>query len=111
MVTITVDLPNEVARSITHWLAPIVELSRLELRTQAATVANETTRFLLADPSADDVLQHKLSSTSQSRVRQLLALNQADLLGETEHRELDEMGQIEHIMQMTKLKIMAEKRV
>lgn len=108
MVEITVQMPEKLAVKATRWLKTILELNMIEFQTSAAMVANETIRFLLDAPTAADLLAHKPSATAQARLRRLLTLNQAELLGEVEQRELDELEQIEHIMRITKLQIAAQ---
>ena len=49
-----------------------------------------------------------MSKRAQERLRRLLALNGAGMLGEMEQLELDEIQQIEHIMIMLKTQIAEE---
>ena len=110
MVDVTVEVPERLADKITRWLGTIIELNMLTLTTPAAVVANETTRFLFTNPTPDEVLNNFLSEQSQSRVRDLLHANREGTLTKEGDRELDELGEIEHIMRMTKLRIIAEKQ-
>lgn len=108
MVEITVQIPDRLANRVTRWLPVILELNMIPFQTQAATVANETIRFLLDDPTPSMVLTHIPSVAIQTRIKRLLALNQADMLGEGENQELDELEQIEHIMRLAKMQIKAQ---
>jgi hypothetical protein len=46
-----------------------------------------------------------ISEEAQLRLRRLLALNSEGLLGEEEQRELEELGQLEHILIMLKARL------
>jgi hypothetical protein len=55
------------------------------------------------------VLAYHVSERAQERLRRLLAINEAGLASEEEQLELDEIGQIEHIVVL--LKAEAQKKV
>lgn len=107
MVEITVQIPERLANRVTRWLPIILELNMIPFQTQAATVANETIR-LLEDPTPRTFLAHTPSVAAQTRLKRLLVLNQADMLGEKESQEMDELEQIEHIMRLAKMRIKAQ---
>jgi hypothetical protein len=79
-------------------------------QTRAGVTATEVIRFLATEPSPEDVLNYHASERAQTRLRRLLALNEAGLLGEAEQRELDELQRIEHIMILLKARIAGQKR-
>jgi hypothetical protein len=79
-------------------------------KTPATETASEIIKFLSTNPSSQMVLDHQVSNRAQERLRRLLALNEAGMLGEMEQLELDEIQQIEHIMIMLKTQIAEEQR-
>lgn len=112
MVQVTIQLPDQLAvriLAVQQWMPTILELSLAGLRTPASETAAEIIDFLLTNPSLDDVLNYHVSERAQTRLRRLLALNEAGLLGEAEQRELDELQKIEHIIVMLKAQVAAQK--
>ncbi|NIM16338.1 MAG: hypothetical protein GTO66_30330 [Candidatus Aminicenantes bacterium] len=104
----TMQVPNDLAerlQPIRYWLPFILELSLVGCKTLATETASEIIRFLSTNPSPQEVLDSHVSERAQVRLRRLLALNEAGLLGEMEQLELDELQQIEHIMIMLKTQI------
>ena len=113
MVQMTMQVPNDLAKRIKpirYWLPTILELSLVGFKTLATGTATEIIRFLSTNPSSQEVLDHQVSKRAQERLRRLLALNEAGMLGEIEQLELDEIQQIEHIMIMLKTQIAEELR-
>lgn len=105
MVQLTMQVPEDLAKRIQpirSWLPTILELSLVGFRTLATETATETIHFLLTNPSPQEVLNYHASERAQQRLRRLLALNEAGLLGETEQLELDELQRIEHTIIMLK---------
>ena len=49
-----------------------------------------------------DILAFRPSKSAQQRVRYLLARNEADELTEEESKELEQFGEMEHLMQLVK---------
>lgn len=108
MVQMTMQVSNDLAKRlqpIRYWLPTILELSFVGFKTLATETATEIIRFLSANPSPQDVLNYHVSKRAQTRLRRLLALNEAGVLGEIEKQELDELQQIEHIIIMLKTQI------
>lgn len=62
-------------------------------------------QFLATNPSPQEVFNYHISERAQIRLRRLVALNEAGLLGESEQQELDELQQIEHTMIMLKAQL------
>ncbi|MBE2198337.1 MAG: hypothetical protein IAE79_06975 [Anaerolinea sp.] len=105
MVQLTVQLPDRVAKKInpqSPWLAAVFELNLTGFHTLAAGTAAEVTRFLMKNPSAQEVMNFHVPEPAQTRLRRLLTLNEAGLLAESEQLELDELEQIEHMIIMLK---------
>ncbi len=105
MVQLTMHVPEDLAKRIQpvrSWLPTILELSLVGFRTLATETATETIHFLLTNPSPQEVLNYHASERAQQRLRRLLTLNGAGLLGETEQLELDELQRIEHTLIMLK---------
>ena len=102
------DVSDELAerlRPIRLWLSTVLELSLVGFRTLAIQTASEVISFLSANPTPQEVLDYHVSESAQARLRQLLVLRQAGLLGEGQQQELDELEKIEHIIIMLKGKV------
>ena len=108
MVQMTMQVSNDLAKRlqpIRFWLPAIIELSLVGFKTPATETASEIIRFLSTNPSSQEVLGYHVSKRAQARLRRLLTLNEAGVLGATEQLELDELQQIEHIIIMIKAQI------
>jgi len=105
MVRTTMEVPDDLAeriRPLSLWLPTVLELSLSGFQTLAAATAAEVIRFLMTQPSSQDILAYHVSEQAQTRLRRLLSLNESGLLGEQEQQELDELQRIEHITLMLK---------
>lgn len=112
MAKMTVDIPDALAERIeplVPWLPTVLEISLIGYRTPAAATATEVVDFLATKPSLDDIAVFHVSEQAQARVRRLLALNEAGLLGEIEQRELDELQRIEHAVILLKAQVAAQR--
>ena len=108
MVQMTMQVSNNLAKRlkpIRYWLPTILEIGLVGFKTLATETATEIIRFLSANPSSQEVVDYHVSKRAQERLRRLLALNEAGILGEMEQLELDELQQIEHIIIMLKAQI------
>ena len=108
MVEITMQIPDALAIQIEparQWLPAILELTIARFKTPAGSAAAEVTDFLLDNPSHDEVLDYHVSDETQKRLRRLLTLNEAGLLGEAEQAELDELERLEHIVILLKAQL------
>jgi hypothetical protein len=111
MIQVTMQVSNELAtrlKPIQPWLPTILELSLIRFKTLAATTASEIIAFLAQNPFPNEVLSYHVSDEAQDRMRRLLVLNEAGLLGRQEQLELDEYEQIEHIIIMLKAEIASQ---
>ena len=105
MVELTVQVPEELAdriRPLGPWLSTVLELSLIGFQTRATATASEVVQFLTTGPSPQEILDYHVSETAQSRLRRLLALDEASLLGEVEQQELAELQRIEHAVMLLK---------
>ncbi len=108
MVHMSLEVPEDLADRIgplRPWLPTVLSLSLIGFRTQAAAAATELLEFLATGPSPEAILAYQASDESQARLRRLLALNEAGLLGESEQRELDELERIEHVVILLKAEV------
>ena len=108
MVQMTMKVSDELAKRlhpIRSWVPTIIELSLVGFKTLATKTASEVIEFLANNPSFQEVLDYHVSERSQIRLRHLLTLNKAGLLGESEQIELDEIQKIEHIIIMLKAQV------
>lgn len=113
MVQMTMQVSEELAKRIRPlgpWLPTALELSLIGFKTKATAVATEVIEFLASSPNPQDILSFHLSKQAQARLRRLLALNEAGLLGEDENLELDELERIEHVMIMLKAQVAKQMR-
>jgi hypothetical protein len=108
MVQMTMEVPEELAerlRPLGSWLPTVLELGLLGCQTSAAATATEVIQFLSRGPTPQDVFDYHASERAQVRLRRLLALNAAGLLGEAEELELDELQRIEHVVILLKAQV------
>lgn len=113
MVQMTMQVSNDLAKRIQpirYWLPTILEIGLEGFKTAATETASEIIRFLSTNPSPQDVFDYQVSNRSQARLRRLLLLNEAGMVGEMEQLELDELQKIEHIMIMLKTQIAEQRR-
>ncbi len=113
MVQMTMKVPDELAKRLQHirsWVPTILELSLVGFKTLATQTASEIITFLSTNPTPQEVLDYHASERSQTRLQQLLTLNKAGLLGETEKQELDELEKIEHILIMLKAQVAGQQK-
>lgn len=113
MVEMTMQVSDELAKRIQPirpWLPTIIELSLVGFKTLATETASEVIHFLSTNPSRKKVLNYHVSGRAQKRLRRLLALNEAGLLGEDEQAELDELQKIEHTIIMLKAELAKKTR-
>lgn len=108
MVQITMQVPEELANKIQpiqSWLPAIIQISLVGCKTLATATATEVIQFLSTNPTPQQVLDYHVSERAQARLRRLLVLNAAGILGKAGQRELDELEQIEHTMIMLKAQL------
>ena len=108
MVEIRMQVSDHLAeriRPLKSYLPTVLELSLIGFQTVAAQTASELIEFLSTDPTPQQIFDYHVSERAQKRLRQLQALNDANLLGYSEQQELDELEKIEHICIMLKATI------
>src|SRR2546428_8083821 len=108
MVQMTLNISYALAERLQPlgaWLPTVLELTLVGCKTVAAATATEVLEFLAQGPTPEEVLAYHASARAQGRLRRLLALNAAGLLGEDEQQELDELQQIEHIIVMLQARL------
>jgi hypothetical protein len=71
---------------------------------EPSTAYQEVLSFLLAQPTAQDILQFKVSERAQGRLKDLLDRSRAQHLNEDEVLELDGYEQLDQLMQMLKIR-------
>ncbi len=105
MATLTLTVPDKLAERLepfSRWLAVILEIGLLKLKTPTTKTANELIDFLASNPTPQTVQGYHASQRAQERTDHLLGLNRAGLLGETDKLELDEMMQLEQLVRTLK---------
>lgn len=73
----------------------------------AATGLDEFLSFILARPTAEEILAYKVSPDVQQRIDTLVDLNSNDSLSSQERQELDEIIEFERWMTLLKAKALA----
>ncbi len=107
MTTITLEVPDELARRLSLWHEQIPELlaRALDARAQPqATIGTGITHpvyqemldFLAARPTSEQILAFKISPAAQERLDDLLDKNQEEGLTEAEAAELDVFELVHH---------------
>ena len=105
MVEIKMQITDNLAQRLQpmyDWLPTVLELSLVGFKTPAVQTASEIVDYLATGPLPQDVMDYHVSDRAQERLRRLLAINEAGLASAEEQAELDEIGQIEHIVIMLK---------
>lgn len=100
MVQMTIQVSEDLVhrcKAFGPWLSTVIELSLLGFKTQAAATVSEVIDFLCNNPEPDEIGEFHVSESTQSRLRRLLALNEAGCLALSEKAELDELQRLEHI--------------
>lgn len=112
MVEIKMQITDNLAQRLQpmyDWLPTVLELSLVGFKTPAVQTASEIVDYLATGPLPQDVMAYHISDRAQGRMRRLLAINEAGLASAEEQAELDEIGQIEHIVIM--LKAQAQEKI
>ncbi len=104
MITITVEIPDELAEQIGQMRDRIPELLALSLRQPALPAATYRAilSFLTSNPSPAQIAVFAPSLELQARLRTLLERSAQGHLSATEVAELDEYERIEHLMVLIK---------
>ena len=68
------------------------------------TSYDEIVDFFARGPSPEEIASFRPSPETQERVRELLELNSAGELTEDDELELEWFGQLEHLMQLVKIR-------
>jgi len=111
MAEMTLPIPDELAeriRGMEEWMPTVLELGLSGFRTVAAATASEVIEFLSTNPSHQAVRDYHVSERAQDRLQRLLVLNEAGMLCEHEHSELDELQRIEHIVILLKARVVEQ---
>ncbi len=101
MIHVSDDLAKR-CQTAGPWLPAIIDLGFVGFRTPAAATVSEIIDFLSENPSSKELLGFHVSEQAQTRLRRLLALNEAGCLSEAEQSELDELQRLEHFVIMLK---------
>jgi hypothetical protein len=101
----TIDLPDRLARRVAgqrETLAEIIERG-LQQHSQGADAHwREVIEFLASGPRPEAIVAFRPSASHVERSAQLLDKNREGQLTESEEAELDDLGQINHLMTLLK---------
>lgn len=115
MTTITLEVPDELAAQVVALGGRLPDLLTKALKSEAAAktayangagisvpLYREITDFLASDPSPDQIIAFKISSTAQERLEELLDKNREEGLAADETAELDAYLQARDLMILLK---------
>ena len=104
MVTITIEVPDELSEMIAQVGDRLPELLTQSLRQPAlpAHIYRYVLDFLASNPDAGDLATFGPTSEMTERLRTLIAREAVGDLTPTERAELDEYERLEHLMVMIK---------
>jgi hypothetical protein len=113
MATITLEVPDELARRLAGMTQRVPEL--LDYALDMAGIAGssepdmdripvwrEVIDFLTAGPSPDEIIGYKVSPEAQERLEELLALARDGLMTPLERSEFESYEQINHLFVLLK---------
>jgi hypothetical protein len=127
MKQITIEVPDELAQRLEpfqHRLSELLtrliasNLPDLNIAGRPATDAHaaelpatylELLDFLVSRPTAQQILEFKVSEQSQSRLQTLLQRNREAVLSSTETAELDLYEQLDNMMNLLKVRAYADR--
>jgi len=113
MLTITVDVPDELAvrlRGVEKKIPAILELGLRQLTAQSQVGfegASDVLEMLANLPSPEEVLAIRPSATFQQRIEFLLEKNRQEGLSEEEDAEFEQYMYLEHLVRMAKGRALA----
>ena len=127
MTQITIEVPDELAQRLepfqnqlsellTHLIASNLPDSNIASRPATYVHAAELPAtylelldFLVSRPTAQQILEFKVSEQSQNRLQTLLQRNREAALSSTEAAELDLYEQLDNMMSLLKVRAYAER--
>ena len=117
MTTITLEVPDELAAKLDRFRVHLPALlnevlnpgvgEKVLVGLGAATsrqVFDEMIDFLASGPTPEQIIAHKVSAATQTRLRELLDKNREEGLTEAESAELDLFESVEDLMGLLKAK-------
>lgn len=104
MPKITLEVPEELSAQLAQVGDRLPELLALSLQQPALTahVYHHILNFLAGNPTREKIAEFAPTPEMQTRLRTLLARNQAGELTATEQAELEEYERIEHLVILIK---------
>jgi hypothetical protein len=79
------------------------------METTKFSLSDEVFRFMVSEPTPEQIIAYRVSAPFQKRASELLQKNKLNQLTTDEQSELDEFERISHMVTM--LKVFAEKRL
>ena len=114
MTTITLDVPDQLAKQINansqrmpHALSLALNLlgessATYSLPAPTSPLVSEVIDFLASGPTPTDILRFKVSDEAQDRLETLLSINRESNLSPNERTELETYQQIHHLFVLLK---------
>lgn len=107
MTTLTIDVPESLARQLEPMQGQLVEI--LELGLQAMLPAEEkpyldVVDYLASGPTPEELADAKASPEVQERITELLDKNRQGIISSDEAAELDRYEQLDYLMTLVKLR-------
>lgn len=101
MVEITIQVPENLAKQLEplhEHLSEILETGLRYSRPLSIRAYTQVLEFLAITPSPTEILSFRFSPALQTEVSRLLGKNADGLLTSQEAHELDQLGDLEHMM-------------
>jgi hypothetical protein len=105
MTTITLELADDLAKSITavrHRLPEIIALGLNKLSPLPAQAYAYILSFIASGPTPEQLMAFRPTPEMQERLEALLEKSRSDTLTDLERQELEEYERIEHVVIMLK---------
>jgi len=105
MVEITLQVPESLAerlQSVREQLPEILEIGLQHSRPLSIRAYAEVLEFLATAPTPAEILAFRPSPAIQTKVNRLLSRHKAGTLTPDEESELDQIGDLEHILMALK---------
>ncbi len=102
---VTIEIPDKLARqfeSEREHLAEILELGLRQRRAHASGMRRELLAFLARGPQATEIIAFRPSDAAIERVRELLHRTKEGNLSPEEEAELDDIGELDHLVTQLK---------
>ncbi|MEK7685099.1 MAG: hypothetical protein AAB466_06735 [Verrucomicrobiota bacterium] len=102
---VTIEIPDRLAKQVEperEHLAEILELGLRQHRAQASGLRREFLAFLARGPQPSEIIAFRPSEAAVERARELLRRNKQGHLTPEEEAEMDDIGELDHVITQVK---------